>query len=150
MRRIVLTGGPGGGKTALLHALGARGHAIVAESARAIIQARKARSLSPRPNPLEFAQEVLTQDIEQYERQETPSATVFFDRGILDALCMLNRAAPLAPTEFKAFLTFEGALRVYEELVQWYRRGEYEVVEVPRLSVAERCAYVLHAMDAAA
>ena len=43
MSRIVITGGPGAGKTALLLALQARGHTIVGDSPRAIIQDRLRR-----------------------------------------------------------------------------------------------------------
>jgi predicted ATPase len=57
MSRIVITGGPGVGKTTLLLALQARGHTIVGDSARTIIQDRRSRGLSPRPNALEFAHE---------------------------------------------------------------------------------------------
>ena len=50
MSRIVITGGPGAGKTTLLLALQARGYTIVGDSARAIIQDRMSRGLSPRPD----------------------------------------------------------------------------------------------------
>jgi hypothetical protein len=56
MSRIVITGGPGAGKTTLLLALQARGYTIVGESPRTIIQDRRRRGLSPRPNAYEFAQ----------------------------------------------------------------------------------------------
>ncbi|HEX6707837.1 MAG TPA: AAA family ATPase [Albitalea sp.] len=59
-RRIIVTGGPGAGKTALLAALAARGHVHVPETARAIIRDRKSRGLSPRPEP-----EIYTTDSER-------------------------------------------------------------------------------------
>ena len=42
--------------------------------------------------------------------------------------------------------TFEHAERVYDITRAWYRRCGYQVIEVPRVSVAERCAYVLRAL----
>ncbi len=48
IRRIVLTGAPGAGKTAVLNALASRGYECIPESARAIIRARKERNLSAR------------------------------------------------------------------------------------------------------
>ena len=47
MPNVILTGGPGVGKTTVLAELAARGHATVAESARAVIAERRAAGLSP-------------------------------------------------------------------------------------------------------
>ena len=176
VRRIVFAGGPGSGKTTLLRALELRGHTVVADSARSIIQARKDRSLSPRPAPLEFAQAILRQDIRQYGEQASRPGLVFFERGIVDALGMLCEIGALPDKELKAFLsaypyhrqvflfppweaiyaedaerdqTFAEAERVYGRTSAWYRRCGYEVIEVPKVSVAERCTYVLRALGAA-
>lgn len=62
---LVLTGGPGGGKTSLLNALAARGYRTLPESARHIIQGRLAAGLSPRPDQIAFAQQILNADIEK-------------------------------------------------------------------------------------
>src|SRR5215510_6674463 len=89
-QRIVFAGGPGSGKTTLLHALRLRGYPVVGDSARAIIQARKSQSLSPRPPPLEFAQAILRLDIQQYGEHASQAGLVFFERGVVDALGMLQ------------------------------------------------------------
>jgi predicted ATPase len=64
MSRIVITGAPGAGKSTLLLALQARGYTIVGDTARTIIQDRRRRGLSPRPDPYAFAQEALRIDME--------------------------------------------------------------------------------------
>jgi predicted ATPase len=172
MRRIVVTGGPGAGKTTLLAALRARGYRAVDESARAIIQERLAGGLSPRPPALEFARQILHRDIAKYQ-QPPELDLVFFDRSIVDALCMVNQAARLEAHELRALLaqyrydrrvfvlppweaiyttdserdqTFAEALHVHKTLTRWYRRCEYEIIEVPTGTVAERCTYVLRAL----
>jgi predicted ATPase len=66
MSRIVITGAPGAGKTTLLLALQARGYTIVGDTARTVIQDRRRRGLSPRPDPYAFAQEVLRIDMENF------------------------------------------------------------------------------------
>jgi predicted ATPase len=66
MSRIVITGAPGVGKTTLLGALQARGYTIVGDTARTIIQDRRRRGLSPRPDPYAFAQEALRMDIDNF------------------------------------------------------------------------------------
>jgi predicted ATPase len=42
--------------------------------------------------------------------------------------------------------TFEHAAWVYSITQEWYRRWRYQLIEAPRVSDAERCAYVLQAL----
>lgn len=170
MSCIVLTGGPGAGKTKLLLALQACGYTVVADSARAIIQERRRRGLSPRPNAYAFAQEVLRLDIENYHAHAAAPNYVFFERSVIDALCMLDQVSLFEQSELSALLsrhqyhskafilppweaiytndaerdqTFEEAEFVYKKCGEWYRRCGYRVIVVPRASVAERCSFVL-------
>jgi predicted ATPase len=174
--RVVLTGGPGGGKTTLLHALASLGHPVVPETARAIIRDRRAQGLAPRPEPRAFAESILAQDIENY-LQHGGAYDAFFDRGVLDALCMLKDIEPSRHAELvvraaryryhpKALFlppweaifevdaerdqSFAEAVRGYTALVDWYRACAYQIVEVPRTAVPDRCNYVLHAIHDAA
>jgi predicted ATPase len=174
MSRIVFTGGPGVGKTTLLLKLRARGYTIVGDSARAIIQERRLRGLSPRPNAYEFAQEVLRMDVNNYAGHAATSGRVFFDRSVLDALGMLNGVTPFSESELNAWLsqyqynskvfifppwkaiyvndaerdhTFEHVEAIHRGVLEWYRRCHYELLEVPKVSVSERCAYVLQALE---
>jgi predicted ATPase len=118
LRRVVVTGGPGAGKTVLLGELARRGHPYAPESARAIIRERLAQGLSPRPAPAEFANQILRRDIEEYrgvaERSpgdgERPAGggvhdVHFFDRSILDALGMLDQLGILSARERDRHLT---------------------------------------------
>lgn len=175
VRRIVVTGGPGAGKTALLDELARRGHPYAAESARAIIRERLAQGLPPRPEPIDFAREILRRDIERYREAGAGAGLHFFDRGILDGLGMLDQLGVLsAPerdrylTEFpyhrQAFLlppweaiyqmdaerdqTFAQSVRVHDGLRQWYLRCGYETVSVPPGPVADRCDFVLQTLEA--
>ena len=173
MSRIVITGGPGAGKTELLLALQARGYTIVGDSPRTIIQDRRRRGLSPRPNAYEFAYETLRMDVENFVHHGATPGHVFFERGVLDALCGLDHVTRLNETELSMWLskyrycskvfalppwkaiyvndaerdhTFEHAESVYYTTQEWYRRCGYQLVEVPKVSVAERCTYVLQAL----
>lgn len=96
--RFVLTGGPGAGKTTLLSVLGERGYPFVLESARRIIKERLAAGLSPRPDPVAFAQQILSADIDKY-RDASACDVMFFDRGVLDALYMLEAESALTHSE---------------------------------------------------
>jgi predicted ATPase len=173
MSRIVVTGGPGAGKTTLLLALQARGHTIVGDSPRTIIQDRLRRGLSPRPSAAEFAHETLRVDIENFVHHAATPGHVFFDRSVIDALCMLDHVSRLNDSELSMWLskypycstvfvlppwkaiyvndaerdhTFEHAERVDRITQAWYRRCGYHVVEVSKMSVEERCAFVLQAL----
>ena len=175
MSRIIITGGPGSGKSTLLLALQSQGFTIVGDSPRAIIQSRLRRGLSPRPNPYEFAQETLRIDIENYVQYAAAPGCIFFERRVLDALCGLDRVAPLTERELSVWLsryqyfpkvfvlppwkeiyandeerdhTFEHAESVHSIILEWYRRlKRYEVIEVPKLAVSQRCAFVLLALE---
>jgi predicted ATPase len=169
-QRVVITGGPGAGKTTLLAAFESRGYACMPDSARAIIRHRKNRGLSPRPPLREFAEEILRLDIECYRYAESAEGYVFFDRGIPDALCMLDELGVLSPSGatrhvstyryFRvAFLlppwqeifctdderdqSFMDATRVYDRVRDWYVRCGYDVVPVPCSPVAERAEFLL-------
>jgi predicted ATPase len=170
MPHIVLAGGPGTGKTTLLAELAAMGYTTVEDSARAIIAERLARGVSPRPDPPTFAREVLRRDIDKYLGHPRTSHCVFFDRGLIDALGLLQEVAPLAANELQAMLaaypfhpsvfifppweaiyvndserdqSFTDAVNVHHKVVRWYRSCGYILHEVPRLAVAQRAEHVL-------
>ena len=174
LQRIVITGGPGAGKTALLNDLMARGHTVVKESARAIIQDRRCRGLDARPSPLQFAQDILQKDIEKYELTYPGARLAFFDRSIFDALGMLNEISPLSLTDLSNWIvqypyhrtafflppwreiyqndeerdqTFAEAVDVYVFLKRWYIQCGFDIADVPALPVAERCNFVLKVIE---
>ncbi|MFT4172471.1 MAG: AAA family ATPase [Rhodocyclaceae bacterium] len=167
--RVILTGGPGAGKTSLLHELHKRGLPTFEEAARSIIKARRAIGLPSRPSAMEFAEQILRADIDNYERAEK-LRLAFFDRGIPDALAMMLRVAPARHGELVSLSqnyayypsvfslppweeiyandderdqTYEEAGRVYDELNAWYRACGYTVIVVPKISVSERADFVL-------
>ena len=172
MSRVVLTGGPGAGKTTLLAALAAMGFTTVEESARAIIAERLADGASRRPDIATFAREILRRDIEKYLGQ-WQSTWVFYDRGVIDALGLLQEVAPLPARELDTMLSsyrfhssvfilppweaiytndaardqsFADAVDVHDKVVQWYRACGYVLHEVPRLPVAQRAQHVLRVL----
>lgn len=176
MPPVVVTGGPGAGKTTVLAELAEMGYITVEDSARAIIAERLARGASRRPDPVTFAREILRRDIDKYLDQPRLSQWVFFDRGIVDALGMLHEVSPLPELELQATLasypfhpsvfvlppweaiyttdaqrdqSFADAVVVHARVVQWYRSCGYVLHEVPRLSVPQRAEHVLHILGAA-
>lgn len=91
-RFVVVTGGPGSGKTTLVDALEASGYARTTEAGRAIIQEEVAAGGSALPwaDREAFAARMLDRDVRTYrtvsEVAEGHHGPVFFDRGIPDVI----------------------------------------------------------------
>ena len=96
--RFIFAGGPGAGKTTVLDAMKARGFYCVPDAARAIIRARLDSGLSPRPEAVEFAKSIFNADVKNYEAAPS-SGVCFFDRGVVDALCMLHLSNAMSEHE---------------------------------------------------
>ncbi|MFT7245506.1 MAG: putative ATPase [Candidatus Azotimanducaceae bacterium] len=168
MLRVVLTGGPGSGKSTTLGALVKCGFEIRSDSARTIITRRKAKGLSPRPEPAEFAQEIITAELSSFQAATT--SPTFFERGVVDALGMAQHAGVMDATALsemaaqlrycdKVFLfppwqeiyvtdaerdqTLEEAAAVYRSTLAWYPKFGYDLVEVPFGSPENRAKFIL-------
>lgn len=174
MPLVVLTGGPGVGKTTLLHALAARGYTVVAESAREVIRDRKSRGLPPRPDPAAFARAILRRDLEKYAVVAGRPHWVFLDRSPLESQAMLREAShgtasddpDLAATvrlHPQVFVlppwpaiyvqdderdhSFAHCERVHHGLVGLYRGLGFDLVDVPCVPAAARAEHVLRCLS---
>lgn len=169
----VITGGPGVGKTTLLHELVRRGCVCVPEAARTIIQEQMSANGEGVPwrNNALYRDLMLSRSIRDYMvNRNSPDSTIFFDRGIPDTLahCRLsaleetpelsaavleyryNRIVFLLPPWQDIYVndaerrqTFEESVQVYTVLRQVYRKAEYDVLELPCTSVQARTNYLL-------
>lgn len=168
--RVVISGGPGAGKTALLDELSRRGFACVAEVARRLIQeqVRDGGDALPWGDRARYCELMLTRSIESFRENDSMVVT-FFDRGIPDTLCYARlvglpeariveacrryryaRRVFLAPPWQEIYVvdeerrqSFDEAVRTYALMVRVYEECGYEVVEIPRVAVAERADFVL-------
>lgn len=170
-KKVVFTGGPGSGKTTTLEELKTVGYDFVSETAREVIKGRLSQGLSPRPEPAEFAYQCLKLDVQKYEEYRKNNTPVFYDRGILDSLYMLNSETKLLTSELNEYIerykynslvfvfppweeiyvtdserdqTFTEAQKVHSELSTWYRAHGYMPIEVPKISVKERVEFILN------
>ena len=170
-RFIVLTGGPGAGKSAIIDALARAGYALAREAGRAVIQSEVARGGRALPwiDPAAFAALMLEFELRSYGEAQSQSGLVFFDRGVPDIAGYLRLSGlPVPPHVETAARThrynarvfilppwreifrqdserkqdFAEAVRTYEMMVRAYGDYGYELVEVPRAPVDERVRFV--------
>lgn len=174
--RFILTGGPGAGKTTILEALAERGYQYIPDNARTIIKERLEAGLSPRPPLAQFGQDILQRDISYYRETAVMDKPVFFDRGVVDSLCLLHLAEAISPAEVEAHInqfpynkvvfllppwesiygtdaqrdqSFPDAVRVFERVREWYEQWGYKTVEAPRVGVEARVAFILETVEIA-
>ncbi|WP_304171958.1 AAA family ATPase [Phenylobacterium aquaticum] len=168
---FLFTGGPGVGKTTLVEHLKARGETCVPETHRQVIREQAAlgdRGL-PRSDQTGFRNLCGRRDVEIFDRLAGETRRVFFDRGILDSLAgdgldppWLERAAAerryaatvFAPppwaeiyeTDAERIQDFAEAVATHDRICAGLTRRGYQVVELPRVSVEDRAAFVLEAV----
>jgi predicted ATPase len=167
---IIITGGPGGGKSTLLAALEEKGYQHVGESARIIIKERLDSGLSPRPEPAEFAKLLFHMDYENYINNLNHSEILFFDRSFLDSAGMVyetdiayyrrireliishkycNKVFITPPWEeiytndTERDQTFEQSEIIYNNIYNWYMLNGYEPVVIPKDTVEKRVEFIL-------
>jgi predicted ATPase len=171
-RFIVVTGGPGGGKTTLINALGRLGYPTAPEGGRAIIceQAAIGGPALPWADTQVFFETIMSWDMRSYREAEVTDGPVFFDRGIPDmagGYAMLGLDVPahvqaaiaafryhpvafLAPpwreiytTDTERKQSFQEAERTCEAMAKAHTEAGYELVRLPLVPLAERVRFVL-------
>lgn len=169
-RFIVLSGCSGGGKSTLLEELRQRGHAVVEEPRRRIVQEELASGGQALPwlDLRAFARRAMATALADRETMRDYSGLVFFDRGLVDAASALEvsggepvQAGPAVEHRYdrRVFLTppwpeiysgdaerrhgLDAALEEYDRLEKLYPAFGYETIVLPKVSVAERADFVL-------
>ena len=169
---MVITGGPGTGKTAVLQELDRRGFACVAEVARQIIleQMHAKGDALPWANTERYCELMLKRSVASFLKHDPAYEVTFCDRGIPDTLCYARlirsplesaileacrvyRYASrvfLAPawreiyeTDTERKQTYEEAVQTYEQMKLAYQDCGYELIEIPRIDIASRAEFIL-------
>ncbi|HHC80074.1 MAG TPA: ATPase [Flavobacteriia bacterium] len=171
-QKIVITGGPGTGKTTLIHQLEDKGFACTPEISRQVtLQARK-NGIEHLflENPLLFSKLLLEGREQQYiDAENTDTPIVFFDRGIPDVHAYMNHFKTDYPqtyleksktyrydtifllppwkeiyiTDNERYESFELSVSIYKHLKNAYTELGYDIIEVPHGEVAERVDFIL-------
>lgn len=176
VRLVLISGCSGGGKSSLLAELGRRGHAIVEEPGRRIVREQLAAGGKALPwtGPRAFVELALARSIENWECAQEAGGLCFFDRGIVDAAnwflqnglelplhfagavahCRYDTKVFLVPPWKEIFVTdaerkhgFENGVAEYDSLLKTLPAFGYEVVLLPKTSVAARADFVLETLN---
>ncbi|WP_435165505.1 AAA family ATPase [Falsirhodobacter sp. 1013] len=174
---FVVTGGPGSGKSTLIDALRDRGFASMPEAGRAIIQdqVKIGGTALPWADKGTFAELMLGWELRSWHEASAFERPVFMDRGIPDVvgyltLCGLhvpahaevaaktyryNRMVFIAPYWEAIFGQDAERKQDQEEakatgrvMADTYARFGYHLVELPKVSVDERVAFVMDHLKA--
>jgi predicted ATPase len=171
-RFVILSGCSGGGKSSLLDELARRGHATVPEPGRRVVaeQLREGGTALPWVDAVGFLQRVLVLAQADHDAAHRAKGRVFFDRGVIDATAGLyhltgrpdpvevarryrhHRTVFLLPPWPEIHVIdaerrhgMDEAIAEYDRLAATYPALGYEVMLLPRVSIAERADIVLAA-----
>jgi predicted ATPase len=168
---IVITGGPGAGKTTVLSELSNQGFACAPEVARKIIQEQvecDGTALPWKDREL-YTRVMLQRSIDSFHAHLPATRPTFCDRGIPDTLgyarliemddafirtaCVEYRYAPLvfaAPPWAEIYATdterkqgFAEAERTFKTVTAVYRECGYRIIELPFVTPSERAAFMI-------
>lgn len=175
-RKIVITGGPGTGKSTLIKELTKRGHTCLEEISRQIILDAKKEGVDQLflTNPLLFSELLLKGRQHQFDDAlKLPSDFVFFDRGLPDVLAYMDYIGDQYPPSFtlscekalydtvfilkpwetiytsdnERYESFEQALEIHDHLLNTYQQFNYELIDVPFGTIKMRTDFILKALN---
>jgi len=176
MKRILLIGSPGSGKTTILSELGKRGYICFQEVSREIILEAQNRGIKQLflTNPDEFNQKLLTGRIAQFDAcNDLENNFVFIDRGLPDIIAyneyinvesssealtasekyiydfvfMFPAWKKIFKNDNERYESFEEAIKIQDNLKNTYTKLGYEVCEVPTGDVSDRANYILNVVE---
>lgn len=167
---VVLSGCSGSGKSSLLSELAKRGYRVQPEAGRQIVKEQLliGGDAMPWANAARFVELAASRAAWQFNSAKPGDKPVVFDRSLVDVISHLDHKGLATPAPLQRMLTiyrystmvfmtppwkeifrsdaqrrkdFCEALAEYQSLVAAYRNLGYEIVEVPKATVAERADF---------
>lgn len=171
-QKIVITGGPGTGKSTVIDELVSRNFQCMPEISRQVTLNAREKGIEQLflTKPLLFSELLLEGRVNQYIEAETKNTElVFFDRGIPDVHAYMNYISIDYPKTYinrsnlyrydyiflmppweeiyisdnERYENFEQALAIHNHLERTYKKLNYPIIEVPTGTVEKRTDFIL-------
>jgi len=175
-KRIVITGGPGTGKTSIINELIQRNYKCLEEISRQVTLEAREQGIDQLflTKPLLFSELLLEGRKKQFnEAQELEDLIVFLDRGIPDVLAYMDFIGDIYPEEFistcndhkydqvfilapwqeiyisdsERYENFDQAIEIHDHLLNTYSKLGYNLIDVPFQAVNKRTDFILNSIN---
>ncbi|MEW4924123.1 ATP-binding protein [Algibacter sp. 2305UL17-15] len=175
IKKIVITGGPGTGKSTIINELIRKNYTCFEEISRQVIIDARKEGIDQLflTNPLLFSELLLKGRLEQFQTSETlKSDIVFFDRGIPDVLAYMNYIGDPYPDHFiqttknavydtvfilkpweaihkndtERYESFSQAKDIHNHLLKTYTDFNYTPIDVPFGAIEARTNFILNTL----
>ena len=172
-KKIVITGGPGTGKSTLINNLINKGYNCIEEISRQVTLDAKKQGIDQLflTHPLRFSELLLKGRQKQFiDADIYKNQTVFFDRGIPDILAYMDYIGDAYPDTFieacknyeyhqvyilkpwkaiynsdnERYENFDQALKIHNHLVNTYQTYNYNLIDVPFDTLENRTNFILN------
>ncbi len=175
-KKIVITGGPGTGKSSIINELLDRKYVCYEEISRQVTLEARKEGIEQLflTDPLLFSTKLLEGRKQQFiDASKTGTDVIFLDRGLPDVLAYMDyvndpypnyfvetcktylydKVFVLAPWEAiftsdsERYENFEQAIEIHDYLLKTYQRFNYELVDVPFESIEKRTDFILEQLN---
>ena len=173
LKRIVITGAPGSGKTTLIKALEFEGYSCFNEYSRKIIQIWKDKGLNSffKEKPEVFSSKILKGRKRQYKDslkiKKSKNNLIFFDRGIYDVyaylysindaytfpsklikynyqkIFILNPWKEIYSNDNERIENYNSSVKIDEAIKYTYRKYGFKLINVPKTTVKKRIKFII-------
>ena len=172
IKRIVITGGPGSGKTALINYLEKEGYQVMHEISRDVILQAQKEGIEQLflENPILFSEKLLEGRLKQFhEGKNCASPVLFYDRGMPDVTAYMDFVDTHYPVNFsetcekfkydavfvlppweeiyqqdnERYESYDQAEKIFHFLKNGYEKFGYKIIEVPVGPIKDRVDFIL-------
>ena len=171
-KKVVITGGPGTGKTSVINKLIDNGYKCYDEGSRDIISKINLKGKTFKSDPLMFSDSLYKARVKDYidsQKKEYNTNTVFFDRGIHDILAYLRYVKKnnkhwedlILKYQYDLVFVFPPWKEIYtkdnerkedfkeskelnSEIIKVYKESDSDIIEIPKMSIEERVNFIIN------